>query len=288
MMGSEEEILLQVLISTYGEQGIRNVAACGHPRVEGVEYLVSWQASDGVDVPSALSRADFRICRADGEGLSKNRNNSMAESSAPYLLVSDDDVTYTAEGLSAVIRAFEDNPGADIITFRYASKTGGKTYPSESFPLSDPPRGYFVSSIEMAFRRASVQGKIWFNENFGIGARFPSGEEDVFIRDCLAAGLNGVFVPEEIARHDAPTTSGRNLMSPSRPYAKGAVFLRIHPFGWPLRMLSHALRELPMWMRHKVPSPFSYCRNWMKGAADAGRAGVFPTPDYSSKYLRHE
>lgn len=288
MMDREEGIMLQVLVSAYGGDGINRLAAGMHPHVEGVRYLVSWQASEGVEVPAALEREDFRIYRTDTVGLSKNRNNSLALATAPLLLISDDDVDYTREGLETVIRSFADNPLADIILFEYESESGAKKYPSQSFPLENPPKGYFVSSIEIAFRRSSVWGKCWFNESFGVGARFPSGEEEVFIRDCMDAGLKGIFLPAVIARHDSPTTSGRNLMSSSRPYAKGAVFTRLHHSDWPLRMLVHSLREIPLWLRHQVPSPWSYCVDWMRGAIHAEKGDIFPTPDYFSKYPTHE
>ncbi len=278
------EPLLQVMICTYGKDGIERVAAADHPHADGVEYLVSWQKGGEADVPEALLRDDFKIVASDTKGLSKNRNIALSNATAPLLLVSDDDVVYTKERLQSVIDAFDSHPEADIITFRYESEGARKFYPGHEASLSRPPKGYFVSSIEIAMRRESVKDKIWFNENFGIGGMFPSGEEDVFIRDCLDSGLNGIFLPITIARHDDPTTSGRNLMLPSRPQTKGAVFLRIHPHSWPLRMMAHAIREIPLWRKGSVPSPISYCVNWLKGAKKAHKAKVFPTP----KPMSHE
>lgn len=276
--------ILQVMICTYGKEGIERVAVADHPHAEGVEYLVSWQRAGATEVPKALLRDDFKIVASDTKGLSKNRNIALSNAIAPLLLVSDDDVEYTKERLQSIIKAFDTHPDADIITFRYETDGSKKFYPQSQASLASPPKGYFVSSIEIAMRRDSVQDKIWFNENFGIGGIFPSGEEDVFIRDCLDSGLNGIFLPITIARHDDPTTSGRNLMLPSRPQTKGAVFLRIHPHSWPLRMMAHVLREIPLWRKGKVPSPISYCFNWLKGAKKASKAKVFPT----SKPMSHE
>lgn len=279
-MEEKDRVDLQVLICTYGEEGIRRVARGSHPAVEGVEYLVSWQASDGVDVPAALaSRSDFRICRSDTVGLSKNRNHAFFESSAPLLLISDDDVDYREEWLRTVVAEFASHPEADIIAFRYESEIAEKYYPRYEVSLSHPPKGYFMASIELAMRRQSVVGSISFNENFGIGATFPAGEEDVFVKDCLDAGLVGIFLPVTIVRHEGTTTSERNLMSPDRPRTKGAVFLRLHPCDWPLRMVAHALREIPLWRNGLVPNPLSYCVNWMRGVHQAWRLGVFQRVD---------
>ncbi len=267
---------LQVLICTFGEEGIRRVANGIHPALDGVEYLVSWQASDGVEVPKALaSRSDFIISRTDTTGLSKNRNHAFSVSTAPLLLISDDDVDYRPEWLRTILTEFASHPEADIIAFRYESEIAGKHYPAREASLSSPPKGYFVTSFELALRRQSAVGKIVFNENFGIGAFFPSGEEDVFVKDCLDAGLRGIYLPLTIARHAGSTTSGRNMMSPDRPRTKGAVFLRLHPRDWPLRMAVHALREIPLWKKGLVPDPLSYCVNWLRGVRQARRLGVF-------------
>lgn len=281
-----DEMQLQVLICTFGRNGIERVASGKHPEVPGVQYLVSWQACEGLDVPEALMRRDFVIHRTATTGLSKNRNDALAHATAPLLLISDDDVDYTAEGLTGVINSFEANPNADLLVFRFDCNKGNKFYPDYSFSLSHPPKGYYTSSIEIALRRNSLTNhNIWFNENFGIGAIFPSGEEDILIKDCLNAGMTGHFVPLTIARHDADTTSHKNLSLPTRPQTRGAIFLHLHPKSWSLRMIVHAIREIRLWRKGEVPSPLSFCRNWIKGVRMAKRHRVFPTPDYSSKYM---
>lgn len=282
------DIQLQVMICTLGPDGISRVANASHPQVNGVEYLVSWQTDGDTPIPVKLDRPDFNIITTQTRGLSANRNFALSHASAPFLLISDDDADYTTEGLNTVINAFHSNPDADLIAFRYDSHSSSKFYPCTPCSLAEPPKGYFISSIELAFRRDAVQRKIWFNENFGIGAIFPSGEEDIFVRDCLDQGLAGKFLPHTIVSHEATTTSGRNLMLPSRPMTKGAIFMRLHPRQWPLRMLAHALREIRPWRKGLVPSPISYCYNWLKGVSMARRMKVFPTPDCGKKYHCHD
>ena len=282
---------LQVMICTYGREGIQRVAAGSHPKVEGVEYIVCIQKNpteEEYPIPKELEREDFKLFTTNTKGLSVNRNIALSHASAPLLLISDDDADYSEEGLKTVIETFREYPHTDIIAFKYASTSSHKFYPTESASLANPPKGYFVASIEIAMRRKSIQGKIWFNENFGIGATFPSGEEDIFIHDCLDLGLKGIFMPKTIVRHDGTTTSERNLKLPSRSQTKGAVFLRIHPHDWFLRMIAHALREFPLWRKGHSLSPFSYCMNWLKGARMAKRLKVFPTPNYFNYYKSHE
>lgn len=279
--------VLQVMICTYGADGIARVAESMHPTIPGIEYLVSWQTDGNTSLPHSLERSDFKVFTSTSKGLSANRNHALGKATAPLLLISDDDVEYTKDNLLTIIKAFERNPDADILTFKYDTKNCHKTYPERSISLTTPPKGYFISSIEIAFRRDSIQGNIWFNENFGIGAVFPSGEEEVFIKDCMAKGLTGRFIPQTIARHDGDTTTQRIAKLPILPQTKGAVFLHTHPADWMPRMVVHSIRETRLWINGKGLSPFEYIRNWLIGTTKARRLNVFPTPDYSKKYLSH-
>lgn len=266
--------LMQVLICTFGAEGIERIAKAQHPIVEGVEYLISWQLPDGdIEVPAALSRPDFVIIKNHTRGLSSNRNIALQAASAPICLISDDDVYYTEEGLKTVINGFSNNPQADIITFQFSCDKDIKFYPEKSFSLTRPPKGYYASSIEIAFRRRKViDNGVCFNENFGIGGKFMAGEENIFLHDLLRAGLTGIFIPSVIAHHPSLSTSSRHDCNPEYIRTKGAVFTHIHPLTWPLRMLAHAVRHKPAESNGFTPvSRLRYMQLWLQGAKQAGK-----------------
>lgn len=266
-MNDHGETRLQVLICTFGKEGIRRVCLSAHPAVYGVEYLVSWQLPDGdCAVPEELARRDdFRIVKSATRGLSRNRNIALDAATAPLVLISDDDVCYTAEQLVSVMSESMRRPDADLIAMQYESPVNVKKYLDEETDLRCVPRGcgYYVSSIEIClrpehFRDAGVR----FDGRFGIGARFMAGEEQILIDDALRAGLSCRFIPVVICRHDGSTTSDRHLYDPEFICAKGAVVGRIHPFTWPLRMVAHALREAG---RGKPVGRFAYVKAWISG-----------------------
>lgn len=255
---------LQVMICTFGADGIRRVAETAHPRVDGVEYLVSWQTA-GMHSPvvplSLRERPDFTVIATPTRGLSINRNNALSHATAPLLLVSDDDVVYTADRLKRVIAAFDRNPTDGFICFMFESAVAGKSYPAKEFSFDQAiPRGYYTSSIEIALRSEALsKSGVRFDERFGLGARFGSGEEEILIADLLRAGIKGRFVPETIARHDDMTTGPRRADTDEAVRTKGAVFRRIHPYTWPLRMIAHALRL-------KNGNRLRYLYQWLSGA----------------------
>ena len=259
------EIELQVLICTFGKAGIRRIAEASHPRIPGVEYIVSWQLgdSDG-NIPASLQRDDFHILLSDSRGLSHNRNITLDAATAPICLIADDDLTYNPDAFRNIIAVFNADPQLGIAAFRY-SGGDGKHYPDHEFDLRRPPKDYYVSSIELAFRRESVLASgIRFDLRFGIGAEFPSGEENIWLHQLLHAGLKGKFFPITIANHEALTTGSRLGADPQFIRTKGSVMRILFPRTWPLRLLTHALRNF----RHPEIPTRLYIRSWLAGAKD--------------------
>lgn len=270
MKAEKAGALLDVMICTLGHDGIRRVAEGSHPRMKGVRYIVAWQVPDGdEETPEELRRDDFMVAKTPTRGLSRNRNVALSHATAPLLLISDDDVDYTEEGLGRVIDAFDANPDCDILTFRYVSAKAPKYYPDGSCDLSHPAKGYYPTSFEIAMRRESLPPELRFDENFGIGATFPSGEEDLFLHDALSHGLRGRFLPTDICRHDGDTTADRLRRSPSLIEAKGAIVPLLYPGSWPLRMLLLAMRSA----RSGDMPLTTYLKAWLRGRRKARKLG---------------
>lgn len=246
---------LEILISTIGD-GIFKAEKVILPPIDNIKYLISWQCPT-VDLPSSLHRADITIVQMHEKGLSLNRNNAIQYATGDICLIADDDVQYCKENLIKVIEIFNTHPTLQLATFMLTSTEKEKSYPFYSFDLQEMPKGYYVSSIEIAFLRVSIQGKIYFNSLFGIGAPvLGAGEEEVFIYDCVKRKIQGVFFPIEIVHHQGETTGLRNGASSSALMARGAYtyirfpktcFLRMIKVSWRLNKkfninFFHALR----------------------------------------------
>ena len=213
---------LEILICTI-DTGINNIREILLPPADNICYLISWQTdSMNPEIPCELIRDDVRIVTLKGKGLSRNRNNAIGHATGDICLIADDDVRYKAGNLTKIIDIFNANKALDIAVFKYGSSSGQKIYPEYSFDLKKMPRRYYVSSIEIAFRRTSVTGIIRFNVLFGIGAPvLESGEESIFILDALKNKLRCIYFPIEIVRHDLPTT-GTKTKTPGVLMSQGA------------------------------------------------------------------
>ena len=249
-------IKLDVCIVTHGADGLEKVAAMDLPKVDGVRYVVSWQTPGGAKVPEALMRPDIKMCTTHSEGSSANRNNAFDHSSAPLILVADNDVTYTSESLLSVIRAFDTHPEVDVATFQYSGT--GKSYPAEEQAITRRvPKGLTFSAIEIALRRRALE-KVRFDTRYGVkGSEYPLGEDEKFMLDAVRAGLNCRYFPIVIASHPHLSTGSRPIADPRAAAGTGALIRGWYPWSWPLRI------PLKAWRLRKSGSNFWMCLRYM-------------------------
>lgn len=259
---------LDVLVAVCGLDGMRRLARSARPSVDGVRYVVNVQGVEtGTELPDELIRPDMPVRFSDSIGVSRNRNELLDRAEAPLVLMSDDDLDYTPEGLQGVIAAFAGHPEADILTFRHSGDDPATvTFPNEGFDLRQAPKGYFVTCFDIAMRRNEATKGLCFDERFSIGTPFPHGEEDIFMADARRKGLMARYIPLTVSHHPGMTTYPRLRTTPRYIRGKGAVFVRTRPYTWPLRMAAHALRESG---RDGMPSLPKYLYHWSAGAISA-------------------
>ncbi len=214
---------LDVLICTYGNEGINRVAKMDLPKVDGVKYLVSWQTNEfNLLLPDELHRKDIRISTTNSKGLSVNRNHAIEKATGDICLIADDDLTYTGEQLQSVIDTFKTNIQLDIALFQH-SGNNNKQYPDFEFELNRKiPKGYYITSFEIAFRRKSIPPSLRFDTRFGVGTSMPAGEETLFIHNAIKHGLKCRFYPITIVNHTNLSTGSR-IPTPGVLQANGAV-----------------------------------------------------------------
>lgn len=143
------------------------------------------------------------ICKATvlyttERGLSRSRNMAIYNANADICLICDDDEILEDDYVETIIRAFEQHPDMDILTFKVHSPR------KFSYPDREKKIGYVGAmktvSWQVAFRRLSiVEKKIRFDEKMGSGTGNGGGEENKFLFDCLKKGLKISYIPQWIA-----------------------------------------------------------------------------------------
>lgn len=172
---------------------------------------------------------NIKVVNVFENGLSKSRNLALLNASKDLLIFTDDDVVFTSDFDEKIINAFSLNPNHVGFRFRFEIDENGKT--SKEYPKKFQENlNWFevlnTSSVEMVFKRESVQNQFYFDEQFGLGALFSIGEEAVFISDIIKNKYKVGFFPETILWHKDLTTSKKSNVWMNY-YNQSAVFYRI-------------------------------------------------------------
>lgn len=253
---------IDILICTIDE-GVERIPEVLLPPLEDVRYVVSVQYTSAQ--PPQIqqewaNRPDVTLTLLPGRGLSRNRNNALEHATADILVIADDDCRYRPEYFDTIREAYRQHPEADGLCFAYQSYEGASkgNYPAQAMSYEAACcRGYYPSSVELTFRRESLQRcGIRFNTRFGLGTERPAGEEDILLTDCQRAGMVLLCIPQVITRTAAVTTGNFFLTDPRLQRTKGAVFR--YRFGLPSalwrtlkeglhHLVYHRTNPLPLW-----------------------------------------
>lgn len=213
------------------------------PRIHGVSYVVSWQDHRDTPIPPELKREDVTVYRFDKSGQSLNRNNAFEHCTSDIILISDDDLTYSAEGISAVMRTFTDNPDVDFASFICAGRSLSVSYPPVTCPLSLPlPKNYSIGGVEIAFRR-STAGWLRCHPQLGLGsACMHGGEDEVLLLTAIHRHLDCRFFPITICSHPHQSTGNKSRLTGKNLRAMGCVIALTYPLSCLLRVPLKAWR----------------------------------------------
>ncbi len=124
-------------------------------------------------------------------GVGLSRNTALLHADAEVCLFSDEDITLTGDYAKEMEKAYREIPDADMILFNVKVSPKRKTYCNTDIHRVNYRNygrypAYSISGKLDSLRRANVG----YSLLFGGGARDSNGEDSLFLRDCLRAGLH--------------------------------------------------------------------------------------------------
>ncbi|RHR51898.1 glycosyltransferase [Clostridium sp. AF18-27] len=166
------------------------------------------------------------------KGIGLSRNNALMRAEGDILLFADDDVRYRDGYKEMILSEFERYPKADVIVFNVTSTNSARP----EYQIYRPHRVHFFNCLRygafrIAVRRTSVQKKrIYFSTLFGGGCLYGSGEDSLFLVDCIRNGLCVYASPCEIGNVNHKESTWFKGYSEKYFYDKGALFACISSF----------------------------------------------------------
>ena len=194
------------------------------PAKPDTEILMLVQGSGGV----SPKRSDVRVIRLTSTGVAASRNAAIREAAGEVVVFGEEDVTWLADGLKAVLATFEDNPRLAVLLGRANDETGAlrKRYPAirESATIWNSAR---VGTIELAVRPELIRrANVTFDEEFGAGTPNFLGDEYIFVADATSAKLKCDYFPITFSQHPKDS-SGTRFGTDADARARSKVFERV-------------------------------------------------------------
>jgi len=132
-----------------------------------------------------------RMISTDTKGLGVSRNLAILNSRADILVFADDDEVFESGYSKKIKEEFIDHPNVDFFIFKTIIYQDGK----EIIKVKDEKDLFIYNalrygSVHFVFRKESIRrNNIFISTYFGAGTSNGSGEDSIFIRDCLKQGL---------------------------------------------------------------------------------------------------
>ncbi len=141
------------------------------------------------------------------KGVGLSRNNALMRSDADIVIFADNDVVYVDDYVSMVQEEFEKQKDADMIVFRVPKieeKAKETTEKNKRVRLYNCLK---YGAVRFAVKRESINKKnIYFSLLFGGGTTYGSGEDSIFITECIRKGLK-VYHSNKILGYLMPNES---------------------------------------------------------------------------------
>ncbi|WP_062228411.1 glycosyltransferase family 2 protein [Aureimonas frigidaquae] len=160
-----------------------------------------------VEAFAATAPLSVRLLREPRPGLSVARNTGLAAARGNLLAFTDDDCALAPEYFTRVAAAFR-NDAEPILRGGRVELGDARDLPVTIKTDAEPARldrtlhpGGFVHGCNMAFPRTIPERIGGFDERFGAGARFRSGEDTDYIHRVFKAGMGVAYEPAMLVHH---------------------------------------------------------------------------------------
>ena len=141
--------------------------------------------------------------RERGVGLS--RNTALLHAGGDVCVFSDEDIVLSEDYEEQIRKAYEELPDADMILVNVKVAPSRRTYWNEDIHrVNYRNYGRYPAYSITARRDALLRANVHYSLLFGGGAKYSNGEDSLFLKECLKAGLriysHTICIGEEVER----------------------------------------------------------------------------------------
>ncbi len=174
-------------------------------------------------------KLELKHIKLEKKGLSYARNQGLEFVKSGIITFSDDDCWYPENAFEKVIKKFKNNDVSALSFQIYDPEVQKfyKEYPMDSIKVLNFREVLKISSIEFFINLNEFDREdLIFDERFGLGTNYPSGEENILLVDLLKKKYKISYINEIIVFHKKKD-QGSNVINSRTFIGKGPLFKRM-------------------------------------------------------------
>lgn len=222
------------------------------------EVIKSMKISSDAVIINQCDKNDYREKEIEGgrlikfysfneRGVGRSRNSAINHSSdsADIVLFADHDMTYVDGYEKLVTKEFKAHPEADMIVFNIESDNPDRPlYMISKWHRITWRNSLRHGAVKFAVRRdALLRVNVSFSLLFGGGAKYMSGEDSLFIYQCIKAGLKVFGSPVKIGSVRQDESTWFKGYTDKFFFDKGALFKALSPKYYRLLIMQFVIRK---------------------------------------------
>lgn len=232
-----------VLVATLDNKNVPELIK--NMNLSDVETIVVNQSSLGRNIRNIEKLGKSTIINSERLGLSASRNEAISYAQSDDICqIADDDMIFVDNYKEIVENAYQEFPDADVIVFYVDLE-------NHAIARSSIPKGRMqylhamrTSSVQISFKKSSLERVgLKFDERFGIGATYGSGEENILLFDALRKGLKLYSYPVKIASLRERESHWDRSPTPENCRKRGAIYKRMTNYWYWLLIAQFAIRK---------------------------------------------
>lgn len=244
---------IEILVSTMNQKNYQNLIDKMH--IKGKSVIINQITDNSLELPESIENGKVKFLSYKEKGLSKSRNRAIDNAESEICILADDDMYYDEDVLKKVQQAYKTYPNADIIAFDVDNEDKAKRKKILKQGKINIIRSMKISSVQITFKRSSILNKnIRFKEDFGAGAKYDFGEENIFLSECLRKGMKIYYIPQKIATliKDTETTWSKE-QTKEHYYKQGVIYYEISKIMYPILIIQFVFRKGNLYKKDLKP-----------------------------------
>lgn len=176
------------------------------------------------------SKINKKHVKINKKGLSIARNEGLKYVNSNIVTFGDDDCWYPENIFKDIEKIILDE-GIEIGCFNILDPIINKSYKNYKKEKKERIKEleiFKVSSIEIFINLNKVsKNSVKFDQEFGIGAKYKTGEENILLNELFKEGYKLSYIPKIVVYH--PKKQSTNSLTEKLSFCKGAAFKRMFP-----------------------------------------------------------